>query len=299
MLRSAHTGNHVLALCVDKVLTVEDVLAGSGVAGECHACSRRVAHISVNHGLYVDCRTPLFRNLVHAAIQDCALVHPAVEHCIDSAPQLLPSRFWEVLACRLLHSGFKLHNKALEVVNGKLGVVLHALLFLNLVKDFLKRIDVLFRLRLHAENNVAIHLHEAAVAVPCEAWVARLLGESLHYGVVDTEVEHCVHHTWHRNACARTNGYEKWVHCVAKRIARKLLNVGNRFLDIFFQYFHNGFTAESVIFCANFSCDCKARRNRYADEVHLSEIGTLAAKQVLHIGTAFCLAITESVNPFH
>ena len=54
------------------------------------------------------------------------------------SPQLLPSRFWEVLACRLLHSGFKLHNKALEVVNGKLGVVLHALLFLNFVKDFLK-----------------------------------------------------------------------------------------------------------------------------------------------------------------
>ena len=39
LLRSADTGNHVFALSVDEVFTIEDVLTGSSVASESHTGS--------------------------------------------------------------------------------------------------------------------------------------------------------------------------------------------------------------------------------------------------------------------
>ena len=44
-------------------------------------------------------------------------------------------------------------------------------------EQFLERIVVGLGLGLHVEHDVAIHLHEAAIAVPGETLVARLLGQ--------------------------------------------------------------------------------------------------------------------------
>ena len=46
---------------------------------------------------------------------------------------------------------------------------------LQLLQDLLERVDLVLDLRLEAEDDVAVHLHEAAVAVPGEALVAGLL----------------------------------------------------------------------------------------------------------------------------
>src|SRR5581483_9709762 len=55
------------------------------------------------------------------------------------------------------------------------------------------------------EHHARIHGDEAAVAVIGEAPVTRLLCQGLPGGVVETEIEHRIHHAGHRGARARTD----------------------------------------------------------------------------------------------
>ena len=75
-LRSADAGDHILALGVDEELTVEFVGAVGGVAGEGDARAGLVAGVAVDHGLNIDGGAPLGGDVVLAAINDRAVVHP-------------------------------------------------------------------------------------------------------------------------------------------------------------------------------------------------------------------------------
>ena len=77
------------------------------------------------------------------------------------------------------------------------GVELYALLFLHFLHDGFEGIDVGFALGLHAEHDVAIHLDETTVAVPCKAGISAFFSEGCDSGVVHAKVEDCVHHTGH------------------------------------------------------------------------------------------------------
>ena len=96
-----------------------------------------------------------------------------------------------------LHGGLEALYEFLEVVDGKLGVEFHTFLFLHGINDGLEGVYLGLRFGFHAENNVTIHLHETAVAVPCEAGIAALFSEGGHCSVVHTEVEHSIHHAGH------------------------------------------------------------------------------------------------------
>ena len=76
LLGGADAGNHIFALGVDEVFAVEDVFAGSGIAGEGYAGGGVVAHVAVDHSLNVNGGAPFLGDLVHAAVEDSALVHP-------------------------------------------------------------------------------------------------------------------------------------------------------------------------------------------------------------------------------
>ena len=219
LLRSADTGHNVLSLCVDQVFAVEYVLACSGIAAECDTGSGIVTHIAVNHGLYVDGRSPLLGNLVHAAVNDGTLVHPAVEYSADATPQLLPCRLREVLACVILDCGLETLYKFLQVVYVQLIVELNAFLLLHCVHDGLEGVDVGLALGLHAEHHVAVHLYETAVAVPCETGVAALFGHVGYCGVVHTQVQHRIHHTGHGCAGSGTNRYKQRIVGIVKFFA--------------------------------------------------------------------------------
>ena len=52
-------------------------------------------------------------------------------------------------------------------------------------------------LRLEAEDDVAVHLHEAAIAVPGEAFVAGLVDQAAQGRFVEADVEDRVHHAGH------------------------------------------------------------------------------------------------------
>ena len=68
-------------------------------------------------------------------------------------------------------------------------LLLDSTLFLCPLQMLLKVVD------LDAQDNIGIHLNKASVAVKGKAAVTRLLGQSLHCDVVQSQVEHCVHHS--------------------------------------------------------------------------------------------------------
>ena len=51
-----------------------------------------------------------------------------------------------------------------------------------------------------------------------------------------------------------------------------------------------------IILSTYVSGNCETWRNRYTDEVHLSQIGTLATKEISHISLTLSLTITKGIN---
>ena len=72
----ADTGNDVLSLCVHHKLAPKFVLACGRVAGECHAGTGIFAGVTEHHGLNINSRPPLGRDIVFAAIHNRTVVHP-------------------------------------------------------------------------------------------------------------------------------------------------------------------------------------------------------------------------------
>ena len=83
-----------------------------------------------------------------------------------------------------------------------------------------------------AVNDLAVHLHEAAVGVEGEACVARRGGEPLHRRVVQSEVEDRVHHSRHRDRGTRAHRDEQGVAVVAEALARPFLERRDVLVDL-------------------------------------------------------------------
>ena len=116
---------------------------------------------------------------------------------------MFPCVIGEVLAGVVFDGGLEQLDKAFEVFDAEFGVELDAFLCLDFVHDFLEGINVGLAFGFHAKYYVAVHLYEAAVAVPRKAGIAALFGQGGHGGVVHAEVEHGVHHAGHGGACSR------------------------------------------------------------------------------------------------
>ena len=93
----------------------------------------------------------------------------------------------------------------------------------------------------HTENNVGVHLDEAAIAVVGKARVARTGCETFDGAVVEAQVEDRVHHAGHGRARARTDRDEQRICRVAEGCANGVANFGqSRFdfgLDVAWQFF--------------------------------------------------------------
>ena len=88
-LRRADAGDDILALGVHQEFAVQLVLAGGRVAGKGHAGAGCIAHVAVDHFLDVDGCAPTARDIIHAAVDDRALVVPGTENGFDRLDQLL------------------------------------------------------------------------------------------------------------------------------------------------------------------------------------------------------------------
>ena len=298
LLRGANTGHHVLALCVDEILAIEEVLAVTGVAAEANTRGRRVAHVTKHHGHDRNGRTPLVGDALHLTIENGALVHPAAEHGADSAPKLLLGIGGEVATSLLLDGLLEALNEFLKRLHREVLVEHNALLLLHLLDDSLERIDVLLVLGLHAEHNVAVHLNETAIAVINEVGVAGLCHHALGHLVVQAKVKDGVHHTWHRGTGTRTNRNQQRVLRIAKLAVHQLLRVSHGFRHLIRKQLNNLCLAYFIILIASVCGNRKARRHWHSDKIHFCQVGTLATQQVSHVCTTFGLTVTEEIDSF-
>ena len=285
--RRTDAGHHVLALGVDEVFAEQGLLAGGGVAGERHARAGVLAGVAEHHGLYVDGGAPVVGNLVHAAVGVGAGVVPAAEHGLNGLDELRLRVGGEVRAHFFLVERFEFGNKSLHVVGVQLHVLGDALGFLHLVDDLFEFAFV------HLHDNVAEHLHKAAVAVIGEAGVARLFGQTLNNFVVQAQVEDGIHHTGHGSARARTDGNQQGVGGVAELLADDLLHLADILVDVGHDAFVD-LAAVVVILGAGLGADGEALGNRHAGIGHLGKVSALAAEDLTHVLVPF----TEQVQVF-
>ena len=141
-------------------------------------------------------------------------------------------------------------------------------------------------LRLQAEHDVAVHLHEAAVRVPGEAGVARRgrrpstvssLRPRLRTVSIMPGIE--------ARAPERTET-SSGIRAVAEASGRRCCSTRARCVgDLLPQRRRIG-PAVGVVVGADLGRDREARRHRQPEAGHLGEVGALAAEQVLHVGAA-------------
>src|SRR5690554_1859086 len=115
-LRRANTGDHVLTLSVDQILAIETVFARRGITGEGYPCGTVFTHVAEHHRLYVDRRSPFFRDMMQAAVGHGALVGPGLENRCDRAPQLVLRILWKRRAGTLDDDGLVALDQLLPIL---------------------------------------------------------------------------------------------------------------------------------------------------------------------------------------
>ena len=287
----ADTGHDVLALGVDQVVAVELLLAVGGVARESDAGGGGVALVAEHHALHVDGGAQVIGDLVLLAVQDGAGVVPAAEHGLDGQLQLHHGVLREgdgavdqqagildagdILGEDLLELGHEL----LQVLCGQVGVGSGLAAVLHDVDGVLEQIAV------QAHDHVGEHLDEAAIGVPCEARVLRLLDQAVDGLIVQAQVQNRVHHARHGHGSAGAHGDQQRVLGVADLLADALFQVKTVLVNGVERALGPGVVCVGVLH-AGLARDGESRRHRQADVGHFGQVGAFAAKDGLHIGVA-------------
>jgi hypothetical protein len=295
-LRRPHPGDDVFALGVGEVFAVEARLARGRVAGKGDARARVVAQVAEHHRLDVGRGAPLIRDVVYLAVGDGARVVPRREDRPYGPPQLLARVVWKVDALAFLHRFFEEADQLPQVVGAQLDVEVDAAVILEGLYYLLERVDVVFRLGLQAQDDVAVHLDEAPVRVvrrPRVPHLARQAGDGL---VVQADVEDGVHHPRHRNPRAGPHRQQQRLVDVAEPAFQRLLHPSHVELDFPVQAGRE--IAVPVVIDARLGGNGKAGRHGDADIGHLRQAGAFAAQQVLHLRGAFRGAVAEEIYVF-
>jgi hypothetical protein len=282
-------GDDVLALGVDQIFAVVGALAGRRVAGEGDAGGGGFAHIAEHHRLDVDGGAPVARDVVEAAIDLGAIRLPGAEHGADRAPELFLDVLREGPTEFLFGELLEAFDQALEIGGVEIGVEVDALVLLGDLQRVFEQAVI------KAEDDVGIHLDEAAIAVPGEAGVAAHCGEALDRAVVEAEVEDGVHHAGHGDAGAGADRDQERIGGVAEAFAGDLFDVGDAGGGFGAQGVGEAF-ALGIIERADRGGDGEARRDGQADGGHFGEVGALAAEQILIAVAAVGNAAAEAVN---
>ena len=99
----------------------------------------------------------------------------------------------------LLDHSLELGDEFLKSLNRNILVENNVVLLLHLLDDGLEGVDIGLVDRLEAHHNVAVHLNETTIGIPCEVRIAGLLRKTLNNFIVKAEVEDGIHHTGHRS----------------------------------------------------------------------------------------------------
>ena len=298
--RGADTGDDVFALGVDQELAIELVDTVGRVAGEGHAGTGGLTGVAEHHRLHVDGRSPLGGDVVLAAVDDGAVVHPRAEHGTGGAAQLIPRVVGEHLAGALFDECLEALDELLLVLGGQRGVfdVGVVLLMLELMDDRLERFMVFALALLHPEHDVAVHLDEAAVAIPGEPAIFGGGFEGDHRLVVEAQVQDGVHHAGHGIPGAGANcQQQRHAGSGTELGAHDLLHVDHAGLHLRLEFLRIGLLV-GVEVGAHLSGDGESRRHRKADAGHFGQVGTFAAQEGFHGAIAIGFFVTPGVNVF-
>jgi len=191
-------------------------------------------------------------------------------------------------------------HEFLLVIGGELGVLDVRVIFLVLVAvdDRFKRLVILVFALLHAQDDVAIHLDEAAVAIPREAGVLGGVDQREHRLVIQTEVQNGVHHAGHGIAGTGADGDEQREALgVAELVAHDFFHVGDAGLHLRLEFLGISLFVRVEI-RADFGGDGETGGHGQADAGHFREIGALAAEEGLHRAIAVGLFVAPGVYVF-
>ena len=117
------------------------------------------------------------------------------------------------------HDALVFADKRAPVVGGKVGIGVETVIFLRDFQSFFEQPVI------DAEHDIAIHLNEAAIAVPRKARIARCRGEALDRFIVKAEIEDSVHHAGHRHRRAGANRDQQRVRRIAETLADRALDM--------------------------------------------------------------------------
>ena len=187
----ADAGDHILALRVEQELAVELVGTGGRVTRESDSRRGCLPEIAEHHGLHVDGRAEIVRDVVHAAVVVGARVVPGAEDRVAGQLELLVGVLREIRALRLFVMRLERCHDYTQLRGGQIHVVLGSEVLLDALQDLLE-----LALR-HVHDNVAEHHDEAPVAVESERLLAAEPGKPLGCLVIQPEVEDRVHHAGH------------------------------------------------------------------------------------------------------
>ncbi len=270
-LRGPDTGHHVLTLGIHEEFAVEGVFTVGGIPGEGDAGSGVIAHIAENHHLDINGGAPGAGNIVHAAVRDSPVVHPAAEDGADGGHQLHLRILREILSGLFLINGLEAFYKLLHIFSREAGVKLHTAFFLKLIHHKIKLFPVI------AHGHVGEHHDEAAIAVIRPAGVAAHCGEAFGDAVINPKVKYGVHHAGHRGPGPGAHGYQQGILPVSKALADQLLHLGKIFeylrLDL-----GRYLSAIIIILGTSLCAYSESLGYRHSDIRHFGQIGAFAAE---------------------
>ena len=293
--RRTNARHNVLALRVDQVFAVENILARGWIARERDTSSGIIASISKHHGLHIHRGAPLRGNFIFSAVHNGAIVHPTAENRGDGANQLIHWIIGKFLAGAIKNERLEALHQFMQVRLGELCVLLHGKLALECGHDIFKWIVLIFIALLHAHHHVAIHLDEAAIAIPCEAAVVGGFLQRQNSFVIQSQIQNGVHHAGHAVARAGPNRHEQRIARVAKFFTNRFFqarNIGLQFLQERWRHL----AAIGVIQVAHVGGDGETRRHGQANRAHGRQVRALAAQQCLHVGASFGALGREEIN---
>ena len=295
-LGRADASDDVFALGVDEVLAVQRLLAVGRVAREGDPGGAVGTAVAEHHGLDVDGGAPRPRDAVALPVEDGAVVRPGAEHRADGAPKLLMDVLRERRADVLLNESLVAFDQGQKRVRVEIGVLGGTGLTLGGGEQFLERIGDLVGLGAHLEDDVAVHVDEAAVAIVGEAPVAGEPRQPFNRLVVQAQVEDGVHHSGHGLARPGAYRHQERVGGVAETGALLCLYGGELFANGFME---TGRVALLVVVVVStyFGGDGESRRNRETDAGHLGEVRALAAEQFAHLRIAVGLCAEREHVP--
>jgi len=297
VLGHANAGDHILALGIDQVVAFQFGLARGAIARHGHTGGAVVAHVSEDHGHDTDCCAQIMGNACRIAIIHRALAIPAFENRFSGHFELFDRILGKIHLGMAAEDGLELPGQGPPMVGAQLG--------LGLDTGFLfDQIDRQFeRLIRDSHDHRPKHLDQAAIGIIHKTRVLRVADHALGGFIIETNVEHGIHHARHRKFGARTARDKQRVVTVAKGLASGFLDDHQGFQLLIPHPIRKDTTA-GQIGIAGFGGHREPRRNRHADALHIRQIGTLAPEQAAHSIPIVAnilhslIQLVEKIDPF-